>query len=41
MTKPMKPREAEEKAKKKPGGQHHPNPPKKTSTDNPEGNPRD
>jgi hypothetical protein len=41
MAKPMKPREAEEKAKKKPGGQHHPNPPKKTGTDNPERNPRD
>lgn len=26
---------------KKPGGQQHPNPPRKTSTDNPERNPRD
>ena len=41
MTKPMKQQEMEEKSKKKPGGQQHPNPPKKTSTDNPERNPRD
>jgi hypothetical protein len=41
MTKPMKQQEMEEKAKKKPGGQQHPNPPRKTSTDNPERNPRD
>jgi hypothetical protein len=41
MAKPHDPLEAEEKAKKKPGGQQHPNPPRKTSTDNPERNPRD
>ena len=41
MTKPMKQQEMEEKAKKKPGGQQHPNPPKKTDTGNPERNPRD
>ena len=41
MAKPDDPREAEEKAKKKPGGQQHQNPPQKTSTDNPERNPRD
>jgi len=41
MSKPMDPREAEQKAKKKPGGQQHPNPPRKTDTDNPERNPRD
>ena len=41
MSKPMKQQEMEEKAKKKSGGQQHPNPPKKTSTDNPERNPRD
>jgi hypothetical protein len=41
MTKPMNPKEAEEKAKKKPGGQQHPNPPNKTDTNNPERNPRD
>ena len=40
MSKPIDPRESEEKAKKKPGGQQHPNPPSKTSTDNPERNPR-
>ena len=39
MAKPMNTREAEEKAKKKPGGQQHPNPPKKTDTNNPERNP--
>jgi hypothetical protein len=36
----MTPKEAEEKAKKKPGGQQHPNPPNKTDTNNPERNPR-
>jgi len=41
MTKPHDPREAEEKAKKKPGGQQHQNPHRKRSTDNPERNPRD
>jgi hypothetical protein len=41
MAKPMNPKEAEEKAKKKPGGLQHPNPPKKTDTNNPERNPRD
>jgi hypothetical protein len=41
MAKPENPREAAEKAKKKPGGQQHQNPPRKTSTDNPERNPRD
>ena len=41
MSKPMDPRQAEDKAKKKPGGQQHPNPPKKTDTNNPERNPRD
>ena len=41
MSKPMDPRQAEEKAKKKPGGSQHANPPAKTSTDNPERNPRD
>lgn len=41
MAKPISPKEAERKAKKKPGGLQHPNPPKKTSTDNPERNPRD
>lgn len=41
MSKPMRAKEAEEKAKKKPGGQQHPNPPKKTDTNNPERNPRD
>jgi hypothetical protein len=41
MSKPMDPRQAEAKAKKKPGGQQHANPPKKTDTNNPERNPRD
>jgi len=41
MSKPMNPREAEERAKKKPGAQQHPNPPRKTDNDNPERNPRD
>ena len=41
VAKPQNPREVEEKAKKKPGGQQHQNPPRKTSTDNPERNPRD
>jgi hypothetical protein len=41
MAKPMNPREAEEKARKKPGAQQHPNPPKKTGRNNPERNPRD
>ena len=41
MAKPHDPRDEEEKAKKKPGGQQHQNPPRKTSTDNPERNPRD
>ena len=41
MAKPHDPREAEENPKKKPGGEHHQNPPRKTSTDNPERNPRD
>lgn len=41
MSKATDPRELEEKAKKKPGGQQHPNPPSKTGTDNPERNPRD
>jgi hypothetical protein len=41
MAKPQDPREEAEKAKKKPGGQQHQNPPSKTSTDNPERNPRD
>jgi hypothetical protein len=41
MAKPMDPREAEEKAKKKPGSQQHQNPPRKTDTNNPERNPRD
>jgi hypothetical protein len=40
-SKPMTARESEDKAKKKPGNQQHQNPPKKTSTDNPERNPRD
>jgi hypothetical protein len=31
MAKPHYPRELEEKAKKKPGGQQHQNPPRKTS----------
>lgn len=41
MAKPHDPRETEEKARKKPGGQQHHNPPRKTSSDNPERNPRD
>jgi len=41
MSKATNPRELEEKANKKPGGQQHPNPPSKTDTDNPERNPRD
>ena len=40
MAKPHDPREAEEKAKK-PGGQQHQNPPRKTISDNPERNPCD
>ena len=41
MAKPRDLRKEEETAKKKPGGQQHQNPPRKTSTDNPERNPRD
>ncbi len=41
MPKPTDPRHVEEQVKKKPGGQQHPNPPRKTRTDNPERNPRD
>lgn len=41
MAKPLDPREHEQKSKKKPGGQQHQNPPRKTDTDNPERNPRD
>ena len=41
VSKPKDPREEAERAKKKPGGQQHQNPPSKTSTDNPERNPRD
>jgi hypothetical protein len=41
MAKPENPREAAEKAKKKPGGQQHQNPPRKTDNNNPERNPRD
>lgn len=41
MSKPMPPKEALAKAKKKPGGTQHPNPPRKTDTNNPECNPRD
>ncbi len=41
MSKPIDPRQSEEKAKKKPGNLQDANPPKKTSTDNPERNPRD
>jgi hypothetical protein len=41
MAKPMNPREAQQKARKKPGGRQHPNPPRKTANDNPERNPRD
>lgn len=40
-TKPMDPKLAEEKAKKKPGGQQHPNPPAKTDNNIPERNSRD
>ncbi len=36
MAKPHDPREEAEKAKKKPGGQQHQNPPWKNNTDNPE-----
>ena len=41
MSKPNNIKEEEERSKKKPGGQQHQNPPSKTSTDNPERNPRD
>jgi hypothetical protein len=41
LSRSSNPRETEEKAKKKPGGQQHPNPPKKTDTNNPERNARD
>lgn len=41
VAKPLDPREHEQKSKKKPGGQQHQNPPRKTDTDNPERNPRD
>jgi hypothetical protein len=41
VNKPPGPKVAEEKAKKKPGGLQHPNPPKKTDTNNPERSPRD
>ncbi|MFM9849392.1 MAG: hypothetical protein ACKVP3_19800 [Hyphomicrobiaceae bacterium] len=41
MAKPMNPRKAAEKAKKKPGAQQHQNPPRNTDTNNPERNPRD
>jgi hypothetical protein len=41
MAKPVNPKEAAEKAKKKPGAQQHQNPPRKTDTNNPERNPRD
>ena len=41
MAKPMNPRQAQEKAKKKPGSRQHPNPLKKTDNNNPERNPRD
>ena len=41
MSKPKDPKEMEQKAKKKPGEQQHPNPPSKTDTGNPERNPRD
>jgi hypothetical protein len=41
MSKTIDPKQAEEMAKKKPGRQQDANPPKKTSTDNPERNPRD
>ena len=41
MAKPKDPREAAEESKKKPGGQQHQNPPRKTGTDNLERNPRE
>jgi hypothetical protein len=41
MSKPIAPRQSEEMGKKKPGNLQDANPPKKTSTDNPERNPRD
>jgi hypothetical protein len=41
MNKPMDPKVAEEKAKKKPGNLQHQNPSRKTDTNNPERNPRD
>lgn len=41
MSKPMKSKEHEEKAKQKPGGEQHANPLRKTDNDNPERNPRD
>jgi hypothetical protein len=41
MNKPIDPRQSEEMAKKKPGNLQDVNPPKKTSNDNPERNPRD
>jgi hypothetical protein len=42
MTKPQnRGNEDPEWTKRKPGGQQHQNPPNKTSTDNPERNPRD
>jgi hypothetical protein len=41
MAKPERAKVIEEKSKKKPGGQQHPNPPRKTDTNNPERNPRD
>jgi hypothetical protein len=41
MNKPIDSRHSEEMARKKPGNQQHANSPKKTSTDNPERNPRD
>lgn len=41
MSRPMDPKKVEDKAKKKPGGQQHPNPPSKTDSNNQEHNPRD
>jgi hypothetical protein len=41
MSKPMSSKQSAEKAKRKPGGEHHANPPSKSRTDNPERNPRD
>ncbi len=41
MSSPVDPRQEEEKARKKPGNLQHQNPPKKTSTDNPERSPCD